>query len=165
MNQLAELFYSIGEPYAAGLFEEPEKDYFYRHALANARYLEYLKPARYDAGERLYPSNAKFFHSDCAVTPQFAMTYQIDWGKLEKKSAEGAAALREFYSISNHGGGWTHAAPNYKRILREGLTSYRARIAAQPDGEFRDGLLALIDAMKNYIERSIEYLRSVNAPE
>ncbi len=164
MNELAQLFYSIGEPYAAGLFENPEKDYFYRHAIANARYLEHIAPAKYDAGERLYPSNAKFFHTRCAVTPQFAMTYQIDWNRLEKKSPEGAAALREFYSISNHGGGWTHAAPNYKRILREGLNSYRTRIVNQPEGEFRDGLLALIDAMKNYIDRSIAYLRSVDAP-
>ena len=31
MNQIAELFYSIGEPYAAGLFEEPDKGYFYPH--------------------------------------------------------------------------------------------------------------------------------------
>ena len=28
MNNIAAKFYEIGEPYAAGLFEEPEKDYF-----------------------------------------------------------------------------------------------------------------------------------------
>ncbi|MBQ6624629.1 MAG: YchF family ATPase [Clostridia bacterium] len=33
MNEIAALFYQIGEPYAAGLFEEPEKGYFYRHSL------------------------------------------------------------------------------------------------------------------------------------
>ncbi len=165
MNQLAELFYRIGEPYAAGLFEEPEKDYFYRHALANARYLENVPPAVYEPGERLYPSGTKYFQSGYAVTPQFALTYQIDWGKLEQKSAEAAAAMREFYNISHSPGGWTHAAPNYKRILREGLNSYRTRIENQPDGEFRDGLLHLVDAMKNYITRSIAYLKSVNAPD
>ena len=164
MHELAKLFYSIGEPYAAGLFEEPEKDYFFRHAVANARYLEHLAPAIYGEGERLYPSNAKYFRTDCAVTPQFALTYQIDWNRLEQKSAEAADAMREFYSLSHNPGGWTHAAPNYKRILREGLNSYRERIVNQPEGEFRDGLLALVDAMKNYIDRSITYLRSVNAP-
>ena len=51
MNKTAELFYSIGEPFAAGLFEEPEKDYFYRHALALARYYEHLPPAKYESGE------------------------------------------------------------------------------------------------------------------
>lgn len=164
MNQLAELFYSIGEPYAAGLFEEPEKDYFYRHALANARYFELLRPAPYEAGERLYPCKTKFYDYDCAVIPQFATTYQTDWGKLEGKSHEAAAALREFEAVSRNPGGWTHAAPNYKRIVREGLNSYRVRIEKQPEGEFRDGLLHLVDAMKNYVERSVEYLRSVNAP-
>lgn len=164
MHELAKLFYSIDEPYAAGLFEEPEKDYFYRHAIANARYLEHLVPAKYEAGERLFPAKTKFFHSGCAVTPQFALTYQIDWGKLEAKSTEATAVMREFYNLSHSPGGWTHAAPNYKRIVREGLNSYRERIVNQPEGEFRDGLLALIDAMKNYIDRSIEYLRSANAP-
>ena len=47
MHDLAKLFYDIGEPYAAGLFEDPQKGYFYRHAIANARYLEHLPPAVY----------------------------------------------------------------------------------------------------------------------
>ncbi|MBR5869261.1 MAG: hypothetical protein IKZ21_07420, partial [Clostridia bacterium] len=164
MHDLAKLFYDIGEPYAAGLFEEPEKGYFYRHALANARYLEQLPPAIYHNGEHLYPSNGKFFHSSCAVTPQFATTYWVNWEKLEAKSKQAADVLREFYEISHNPGGWTHAAPNFKRIIREGLASYRERILRQPDGEFRDGLLALVDAMQNYLCRSISYLRSANAP-
>lgn len=164
MNKIAELFYSIGEPYAAGLFEEPEKDYFYRHALANARYFKALRPAPYEPGERLYPSKTKFYDYDCAVLPQFATTYQMDWNKLEQKSPEAAAALREFVDVSHNPGGWTHAAPNFKRIVREGLNSYRTRVENQPEGEFRDGLLHLLDGMENYIKRSVEYLRSVNAP-
>lgn len=165
MNQLAELFYQIGEPYAAGLFEDPEKDFFCRHAIANARYLEHVKPAVYDAGEHLYPSKNKYAQSGYAVTPHYAVTYQVNWGKLEEKSAEAAAALREFAKISRNPGGWTHAAPNYKRIVREGLNSYRARIEKQPDGEFKDGLLALVDGMKNYITRSVEYLKTAGAPD
>lgn len=164
MNPIAKLFYDIGEPYAAGLFEEPEKDYFYRHAIANARYLEHVKPAVYDAGELLYPAKNKYAQSGFAVTPQFAITYQVNWNKLESKSPEAAEAMRKFCEISHNPGGWTHAAPNYRRIIREGLSSYRARIEKQPDGEFRDGLLALADGMKNYLTRSVEYLKSVNAP-
>jgi len=170
MNNIAAKFYEIGEPYAAGLFEEPEKDYFYRHALANARYLEALPPAVYGEGEQLYPSNNKYFQFPCAMKPQFAMTYTLDYGWMEKKCAdaggqEAYAALCEFCSVSRSPGGWTHAAPNYKRIIKEGLTSYRARVLAQPQGEFRDGLLALLDGMANYLTRSIDYLRSVGAPE
>lgn len=164
MNRIAELFYSIGEPYAAGLFEEPEKDYFYRHALAHARYYETIEPAKYESGEQLYPSKTKFFQTGCAVSPQFAMTYQINWGALEQKSGEAAAILRDFYAVSHNPGGWTHAAPNYKRIVKEGLTSYRARVQAQPDGTFRDGLLLLLDGMENYIQRSVAYLKSAGAP-
>lgn len=170
MNKIAAFFYEIGEPYAAGLFEAPEKDYFYRHAIANARYLEALTPALYEEGEQLYPGKTKFFAFPCAMKPQFALTYTIDWGWMEKKCTEKGAseayeALRQFCNNSHSPGGWTHAAPNYKRIVKEGLTSYRARVLAQPEGEFRDGLLALLDGLANYLTRSIEYLRSVGAPQ
>ena len=165
MNELARLFYDIDEPYAAGLFEELEKDYFYRHALALARYYEHIPPAVYEAGEGLYPRKTKFFHCNYAVRPQFALTYSIDWDWLEKKSPEAAEAMRKFFEISHSPGGWTHAAPNYKRILREGLASYRGRVLARPEGEeFREGLLALLDGMENYLHRSAAYLRTADAP-
>ncbi|MBQ8369512.1 MAG: hypothetical protein IJY35_06005 [Clostridia bacterium] len=164
MTPLAELFYRIGEPYAAGLFEEPEQDYFYRHAIANARYLEHVPPAVYDAGEHLYPSKNKYVQNECAVQPQFALTYQVNWELLESKSKEATDAMREFAAVSHNPGGWTHAAPNYKRIVREGLNSYRARIENQPDEPFKAGLLALVDGMKSYIVRSIDYLKTVGVP-
>lgn len=163
MNETAGLFYSIGEPYAAGLFEEPEKDYFYRHATGAARYFEALPPTRYD-GESLYPCGRKFFENDFAVQPHYAHSYCVDWPRLEKKSPEAARILREFAEIS-HGIGWTHAAPNYKRIVREGLASYRERVKQRPEGEeFREGLLALLDGMESYVRRSADYLESVGAP-
>ena len=165
MTELAKLFYAIDEPYAAGLFEEPEKGYFYRHALALARYYEHIPPAVYESGEQLYPRKTKFFQCNYAVRPQFALTYTIDWDWLEKKSHEAAEAMREFFEVSHSPGGWTHAAPNYKRILREGLASYRERVQKRPAGEeFREGLLALLDGMESYLRRSIEYLRTTDAP-
>jgi len=165
MNQIAALFYEIGEPFAAGLFEEPEKGYFYRFCLGYARYFEALRPAEWK-GEQLYPALKRFYDPACAVRPQFAISYEIDWKKLEEKSVEAAAQLRGFYDICHNPGGWTHAAPNYRRILKEGLSSYRARVMARPEGEeFREGLLALIAGMENYICRSIEYLRSAGAPQ
>lgn len=164
MNQIAELFYSIGEPYAAGLFEEPDKGYFYRHALANARYFEHLRPAPYEEGELLYPRKTKYGDSSHAVFPFFPHTYRVNFDLLESKSAEAAQIMREFHAIS-HCGTCTHSCPNYKRIIREGLASYRRRAEKISDGEFRDGLLVLLDGMENYIRRSCEYLRSVNAPQ
>lgn len=163
MNAYAKLFYSIGEPYAAGLFEEPEKSYFYRHALANARYLEALAPASYGEGEKLYPCKDRFEDKKCAVRPQFAMTCMVDWAQLEKKNPLACSLMNSFYEFSRKTFGWTHAAPNYKRILKEGLYSYKERVKKQPEGEFRDGLLLLLDGMENYIKRSVDYLQSVGA--
>lgn len=165
MNEIAALFYEIGEPYAAGLFESPEKSFFYRHAMAHARFFEALRPAAYDAGERIYPCGKKFFNSGCAVTPNFALTYQIDWEALKAKSARAAAVLKEFHDVSHCPSGWTHFAPNYKRIVKEGLASYRARILSMPQGEFYESLLAVLDAMEGYIKRSAAYLKTVNAPD
>ena len=77
MNETAKLFYSIGEPYAAGIFEEPDKSFFYRHALGQARYYEALAPAAYD-GEPLYPCGRKFFENTPAMAPHYAHTYAVD---------------------------------------------------------------------------------------
>lgn len=164
MNGYAKLFFSIGEPFAAGLFEHPEKGYFYRYCEGYARYFEALRPAEYAEGELLYPCGTKFVDYTCAVIPQFAMTCIVNWELLMEKSPVANELMDEFTRISRLSMGWTHAAPNFKRILKEGLSSYRERVKKQPDGEFRDGLLILLDSMENYIQRSLQYLKSVNAP-
>ena len=171
MNQTAQSFYKIGEPYAAGLFEEPERSCFYRHCLGYARYFEHLAPASYEAGERLYPCGNKFWGTN-AVMPHFVLTYSINWEKLQKKQADenSVAKLREFWEVSHNPWGWTHGAPNFKRIVKEGLSSYRTRVKMRPadtreEKDFREGLLALLSGMENYIERSVQYLREVGAPE
>ena len=96
MNEIAALFYSIGEPYAAGLFEEPDKDYFYRYCLAYSRYWEALPPAKYDKGDRLYPTGNKVFTLDLAVEPQYCTTHSINWKKLKEKSPEAYEHMRAF---------------------------------------------------------------------
>ena len=164
MNEIAALFYSIGEPYAAGLFEEPERGYFYRYCLAAARYWEALLPAKYDEGDRLYPTDNKVFTLDIAVEPQFCTTHSINWNKLKEKSPEAYEHMRAFNEASHFPGGWTHSTPNYKRIIREGLHSYKQRILSHPGSEFHEGLLALVNAMENYITRSVAYLREAGAP-
>ena len=52
---LSELFYSIGEPYACGLFEFPDRAPLVRYANAQRRYFEEAGLTPYDGG-RLYPS-------------------------------------------------------------------------------------------------------------
>ncbi|MBR5519917.1 MAG: hypothetical protein IKU55_04290, partial [Clostridia bacterium] len=123
MNAIAEKFYALGEPYVAGLFEAPEKGYFYRHALGNARYFEQLQPSEYVEGDKLFPSFRRNFFADTAVRPQFAKTYEVDLDRLAEKDTEAAEIFREFYEVSHQLGGWTHSTPNFRRIVREGLTS------------------------------------------
>ena len=60
-HEIAALFYEIEEPFAAGLFEEPDRSYFYRYCLGYARYLEKLRPAPYEAGDLVYPRARRFW--------------------------------------------------------------------------------------------------------
>ena len=88
MNRLAELFYKSGEPYAAGLFEEPERSIFYRHTLAHARYLAAMKPCtghitlsvNYQSVAFIYNTGTKFtkLFCHCLYTVCFLFTADIN---------------------------------------------------------------------------------------
>ena len=175
-NRTAEFFEAIDEPYAAGLFEEPEKGYFYRHCRAYAKWFDKAQPPEYKKGERLYPDGARWFESNYhprAVRPIYAATYEWDREKLEAKcidagNAEAFGQMAAFREISRNPYGWTHGSPNYSRIVREGLDSYLERVlkinADTPEKEeFRDGLTLLLNSMKAFAKRCVEYLISVNA--
>lgn len=175
-NEISSFLLSIGEPYAAGLFEAPEKSIFHRHCRAMARWYRAAAPAEYRPGQLLYPCGNldEAIVRKYAVRPQYCKTYEADLELLERKCADAGSpeafdAFRAFWSVSSWQGGWTHGAPRYDRILREGLDSYRERILAnaakKPEkADFYEGLLLLLDAMKDYAERSVRYLRSVGAP-
>ena len=167
-ESVVELFRSIGEPFAAGLFEAPEKGYFYRYSCAVASWFRAMEPTAYE-GEVLYPAGTKFFQlaEECVVIPHYCKTYVIEkWEELERKSEKAAAIMRAFTEESYYPSGWYHSAPNYHRILKEGLSSYRERVLARPEGEeFREGLLLVLDALEDYLKRCVAYLKSVNAPE
>ena len=60
---------------------------------------------------------------------------------------------------------YTHSMPNYERILKEGLLSYIPRIEKIKDDDMREGLLHIIEGIKNYIQRCTEYLQTVCADE
>ena len=176
MSSISEFFRSINEPYAAGLFEEQEKGVFYRHCRALACWFDAAEPPVYQSGEKLYPRNRRLFEKNYdmrCVKPQYACTYDCDLNKLEKicaahNAGEAFEAMRDFRQFSRNPTGWTHGAPNYARIVREGLDSYRERILKiLPDttekAEFRDGLLLMLEAMKKYSRRCVAYLESVSA--
>ena len=74
-NAIVELFESIGEPFGAGLFEAPEKSYFYRYCCAYARWFEAHPLAEYKPGEMLYPCGNRHRYTS-AINRQYACTYE-----------------------------------------------------------------------------------------
>ena len=178
MNKISSFFKSIDEPYAAGLFENPEKGLFFRHCCGYARWFDFAEPPVYKEGELLYPCGKRYFEQNQyrrSVYPVYAQTYQYNRSALEKKCEGKDAgfaldAMNEFREKSYNPWGWTHGSPNYSRIVKEGFDSYRERVLkinadTQEKQEFRDGMLMLIDSMKGFAQRCLEYLISVNAPE
>lgn len=164
-----ELFMSINEPYAAGFFEYPERSRFYRYANAQKRYWEQVPLPAY-LGGRLYPNGSKYWPS-CAVTPEPSYTFWIDYNALKAKSGkalaimtEEAQKLRLIDSPHTIGGnGFTHSFPNYFRIVKEGLNSYRERVESLASGDFREGLLIVLDGIKEYHTRCLELLKNSGA--
>ena len=75
-------------------------------------------------------------------------------------------AIRTYWNDHHFPVGWLHGAPNYHRIVAEGLASYRSRaMKTAGDADFRDGVILLLDAMERYVKRCAQYLYSVGAPE
>ncbi len=150
MNNIAKLFYDINEPYAAGLFEEPERGLFYRHCLALKRYYEALPVSAYRDGALLYPCGKEFLSQSYAVVTNYGNTFYADRVKLKEKSEEAEAIFAKFEEKCHNPGVWAHAAGNYKRIVREGLSSYRERCREHEGSEFHEGLILLLDAFEGY---------------
>ncbi len=173
--KVSELFFSINEPFAAGLFEFEGESPIPRYANALKRFFELAKLPPYEGG-MLYPSGVCMFHFDnsVAVQPHYANTTQINFPMLKEKDPRAFALMKAEYDLvvkfndSPHkvgGMGWTHSFPNYTRILREGLHRYQARVAALPEGDFRRGMQILLEGIQIYHNRCVEHLRSVNAPK
>ena len=158
---IAECLRSLGEAGAAGLYEEPDRSLFYRKALGLRRYFETcpLPPFR---GTRLYPSGNVW-------TPHYLDGMPLDLAALEQKDADLAARIRgdflryrssvpEEHTVA--GNMYTHSMPHYERVLREGFSSYRTRIAEIGDLDLREGLLHLTDGIGAYAARCADLVSS-----
>lgn len=181
MPQEQKLFLSIGEPYAAGFFEAPERGLFYRFSLALRRFYE-ARPVNRWRGGWLYPSGLDE-RGDIAVQPDCAKTFNPAYGgkgtlkgfyePLAKKSLQAAQIMLkvreqcgftvepsdEAITIS----GYTHSIPYYERVLRESLEGYRRRIAKISDADMREGLEQVLLGLKNYHARCLQQLRQDQA--
>jgi len=89
-----DLFWSINEPFAAGLFELEGKAPPVRYANALKRFWESAPIPKYDGG-MLYPSGVNPFNYDrsISVRPHYSNTYEIDHNRLKTKSEEAYAVM------------------------------------------------------------------------
>ena len=162
-------FKSIGEYGAAGMYEEPHRSLFYRKALGIRRFYENCELSVYNR-EYLYPSGV--CHTKMDIHPHYmsGMDMQND-AVLEKDKALTEMFFSDFCKYrpsvpQEHtvaGNMYTHSMPNYERIVKEGLISYAQRIRKIEDVDMREGLLHLIEGIKNYLTRSVKYLEEAGA--
>ncbi len=171
---LSEQLFSVGEPYAAGLFEFEGHTPLYNFANAQRRFFELAELTHYDGG-RLYPCGENIRrnpeNADMAVKPDYSYTYVFNHPHLHQKCPEGAEAMLALHQLvapinTPHtvgGAGYTHCFVNYKRVLAEGLAGYRTRVTALPDGDFKEAMLLLLDGIEAYRKRCVAHLRQANA--
>lgn len=171
----SDIFFSIGEPFAAGLFELEGEAPLPRYANALKRFFEFAALTPYN-DNMLYPSGKCIFHFDSsvAVQPHYANTMQINFNLLREKDVSAHKLMKAEdnlvvkFNDSPHtvgGMGWTHSFPNYTRILSEGLHRYEERVASLPNGDFRRGMEIILDGIRIYHSRCLEYLKSIGAPK
>ena len=163
MENYAEKFRNIGEPFAAGFFEFPEEKVVLTYCRAYRRAYENM-PMCYLEGAPLFPSG-KTSLGDVAVKMQYFKQYEVNWSKLEQKDADCVAIFRDFSEKYNVSSGWVHCALNYKRILAEGVDRYEERVHAMKNDELRKGLLDVLVGIRDYHSRALQYLSSISAPE
>ena len=171
-NTLFQQFVSVGEYYAAGLFEYPDRAPIVRYSNALLRYWENVSIAPYDGGA-LYPCGlCTYQHTDGgpAVIPSFSYTLHPEHyveGFFAKFPEECHEAFRKELELvpwfnTPHtvgGAGYTHSFINYERILRDGLGQYRRRVEALPGGDFKDGMLLLLRGVETYRARLLAHLK------
>ena len=170
MNETSAYFDSISEPYAAGFFLHEDSSLFRRYCEAHGHFL--AVSGLPGIGRKLYPAGSLGFRSVYAVKPEYSSTFSINGGLLKSKCREEEYRLLteemrryELQPTPHTVGGYTytHSMPNSGRIAREGLSSYRDRVEKLPDGDFREGLLALLDGIKTFHERSLKKLEEEGA--
>ena len=155
---------NLGEYFAMGLYEEPDRSLFYRIALGTRRYFETCDLYPYE-GKPLYPSGVKT--RQMAVEPRFLVDWNSTPVRIKEKMPQYLDLIVEdFYQYTpsvppEHcvaGNMFTHAMPHYERFLKEGLLSYIPRIQKIKDVDMREGLLHLVEGIKTLIARYVDYL-------
>jgi formate C-acetyltransferase len=165
---LAERFFALEEPYAGGFYEETGRSRFFRFSRAQRRFWEQAPIGAYQGGA-LYPCGIKHPQAP-AVRPDYSYTFAVDWDLLEEKWSGAVPLFRRETELlfrvgapHNVGGDmYTHSIPRYDRVVREGLDSYETRIRLLPAGDFREGLLDLLEGIRAYHRRCLDRIAPVS---
>ncbi len=166
---IAQRFFEANEPYAAGLFEYPEREPMYRYSNAMKRFWEKADFIPYDGGA-LYPCGRCMSKDNpqMKVRPDFSFTLWIDRKGLAQKVDEECfgAVCAEYDKVSDFptphtigGAGYTHSFINYSRILKDGICGYRKRVQALEASDFKEGLLLVLEGIEIYRQRLISHLK------
>ncbi len=174
------LLEQAGEYMAAGYLSAPGAPPLRRMCLGLKRYFETCPLPDY-SGEPIYPCSGSIFESNQAMRFHYSSAMGIDHALLEHKieSAEPdvaealdrfRAAMADYPMVQ----GYTHSIVNFGRVLREGLTGYRARIEShlkiarsRDDRErvdFCESLLLLIEGIAALHARTCELLSASKHP-
>ena len=178
----------LHEYFAAGFFEEPDAAPVRRWSRAVRRRFENREPVPYNGG-RLYPAGPQLETGNKIVGPNYSYTWGFNKLKLEELLESGTEAERQtlkelevtmakmakdrnVITLVEHalgGGGFTHSIPNYGRVIREGLNSYKERIErglkrAEQNGnktkiDFYTGMLDVVAGIKCWHENILSMLK------
>lgn len=184
----ATILLAASEPFAAGLCERLSALPVERFAHAWRRWLEHTPLPSYD-GSSLYPCGKNLpDHTRQGVLPNYSFTFSWDRNVLNTKAAEHPELAGQMKALADlmaeeeacmprknqrhtvGGNAYTHAIPNYDRVLREGLASYAERaeaglrVASDPETKaFYTGMLDLLDGIRVWHARLIRQVQQYTA--
>ncbi len=177
MNEKAKYFFDHGEYIVSGFYERPEKSQFCRLCDGFASYYRNIALPKYTGG-RLYPTGKAYYMNDPEInivlvphhSPGYVYSPQLLEMRYGKENADMIARdipmPHAAFPPTPHtigGYGYNHAIPNYKRIEKEGLASYRERVLRLKDSDFKDGMVSLINGIECYLLRIVKMLEEQKA--
>jgi len=183
MSELYNELIKLGEYYVAGYIEYPDRDRIYKYANALKTNYKYIKMPETNNENILYPSGDVYLYNNgqslfyfyCfglfPIDDNYSKIYNAlpENLKDEYKAAYddilyyvGGDAIDNFYGVG--GLSYVHSIINFERILKEGLDGYLDRIKSHENNEFYDAMALMVEGIKLFWTRTIEYLEAMPNP-
>ena len=169
--------HTVGEHFAAGYMSCPHEPPVVRFATGLASYFERFELPPYE-GEPFYPCSTPLYWRNNAVEWQYSSSMNCNAARLQEKldacedpeARRALEALHEALKDYPRPGGYTHSIPNYRRVLNEGLASYRGRIQRSLDIAERRGeqertdfcraMMIVLEGIETLHSRALEHIRN-----